>query len=464
MKRLLGPLLAVGIFAASLSLAAEPAGLLVGAAEVDITPAAGTPMGGHYRFRAVDGVIDPLYARAIVVAQDGSYAVLVSLDLATTSRELVTTARRLIKQQTGISGERVLISATHTHTGPQLPRGTLMDEITQVNSPAGRAFNAALPGKIAAAVSEAKARLAPARASAAVGKAEDISFNRRVIRQGVAEAIWQPKQINLAIEKPAGPVDPDVGVLVFDSAESGGKPIAAYLNFAMHPTSLGSGTKVSADYPGVFTRLIRERHGPDMIAAFCNGCCGNINQVDYFTGTRRGHVELGAALADAATESWPQLRPLATFAPRVRSELVRLERRRPTSTEIEHAKDVAARMMTDKLGTVMMAEAVRILDTAAKQDVPLEVEVQSIALADDLAVVALPGEIFVELGLAIKARSPFSQTIIAELANGSMGYVPNREAYPQGNYEVVSARAEAGSGEKLVETALRQLEELKAGK
>ena len=76
----------------------------------------------------------------------------------------------------------------------------------------------------------------------------------------------------------------------------------------------------------------------------------------------------------------------------------------------------------------------------------------------------LPGEIFVELGLAIKAASPFRYTLIAELANGSIGYIPNREAYPQGNYEVVSARGEAGSGEKLVDAALNLLRNLKTAK
>jgi hypothetical protein len=118
-------------------------------------------------------------------------------------------------------------------------------------------------------------------------------------------------------------------------------------------------------------------------------------------------------------------------------------------------------MFTEKLGTVPMAEAVCILETVAKKGVPLTVEVQVIAFSDDVAILSLPGEIFVELGLAIKKASPFRHTFIAELANGSMGYVPDREAYPQGNYEVVSARGEAGSGERLVEVALRLLHEAK---
>lgn len=84
-----------------------------------------------------------------------------------------------------------------------------------------------------------------------------------------------------------------------------------------------------------------------------------------------------------------------------------------------------------------------------------------IALGEDLAWVALPGEIFVELGLAIKKDSPFKHTIIAELANGSIGYVPTRRAYSEGNYEPVSARCAEGSGEMIVEAALRLLRQLK---
>jgi len=108
-----------------------------------------------------------------------------------------------------------------------------------------------------------------------------------------------------------------------------------------------------------------------------------------------------------------------------------------------------------------MVNALKILDVAERRGVPWEAEVQVITLGDRMAWVALPGEIFVELGLAIKAVSPFRYTFIAELANGSIGYIPNLEAYPQGNYEIVSARGEAGSGERLVEAALSLLRELK---
>jgi len=434
--------------------------LKVGGAWVEITPQNGTPMGGYYKFRAVGGVLDPLYAKTIVVEQDGERAAFVVLDLSGTTRPVVAAARKLIAEQSGLPAERVMISATHTHSGPQLPRGSMMDEITKVNAAEGVQFVNTLPTLIAKSVSDAIARLAPARASATIAKTEGVTFNRRVLDQD-GKCIWQPQKIDPATQRPAGPVDPDLGLLVFDSL-SGRQPLAAYVNFAMHPTSVGSGVRVSADYPGVLCRLLRERKGADMITLFANGCCGNLNHTDYFTGTRRNTLQLGTVLADVAMEAWPKLAPQKTFAPRARLTTVTLQRRQFTEEAIAKAKDVTQRMFTENLGTVPMAEAVCTLETIAKKDVPLLADVQAIALSDDVAILSLPGEIFVELGLAIKKASPFRHTFIAELANGSVGYVPNREAYPQGNYEVVSARCEVGSGEKLVETAIALLKEVAA--
>jgi hypothetical protein len=197
-----------------------------------------------------------------------------------------------------------------------------------------------------------------------------------------------------------------------------------------------------------------------MISVFANGCCGNINHTDYITGKRRTTLELGTALADAADAAWPNLKRIDAFKPRVRSEQVTLKRRSFTEAQIAKAKDMAANMFTKNFGTVPMAETVCILETLDKKDKPLLAEVQVIAISNDVAVVALPGEIFVELGLVLKKASPFKHTLIAELANGSIGYVPNKEAYPQGNYEIVSARCEAGSGEKLVKVALKLLGEV----
>jgi hypothetical protein len=121
------------------------------------------------------------------------------------------------------------------------------------------------------------------------------------------------------------------------------------------------------------------------------------------------------------------------------------------------------RLREPKTPFLEKVKALQVLDVAAREGKALEVEVQVIALGDEVAWVSLPGEMFVELGLAIKKGSPFASTLIAELANGSVGYIPDQPAYAQGNYEVVSARCAAGSGELLVEAALRLLKGLKPG-
>ena len=105
-------------------------------------------------------------------------------------------------------------------------------------------------------------------------------------------------------------------------------------------------------------------------------------------------------------------------------------------------------------------DQVRIVTTLHLQTLPsvLSLEVQVLRLSGDTAIVTLPGEIFVELGLAIKRRSPFANTFVVELANDNCAYVPTREAFAQGGYEVENSRIAPGGGEKLVEEALRLLQ------
>lgn len=109
-----------------------------------------------------------------------------------------------------------------------------------------------------------------------------------------------------------------------------------------------------------------------------------------------------------------------------------------------------------------LVRAYRALGVAARNGKPHQVEVQVLALGDDVAWVGLPGEVFVELGLAIKRRSPFPHTFVVELANECIGYIPDRRSYAEGNYEPESSRCAAGSGERLVEASVALLSRLKA--
>ena len=167
----------------------------------------------------------------------------------------------------------------------------------------------------------------------------------------------------------------------------------------------------------------------------------------------------GNILAGAVSEAWPRLAAVKVGALRVRHEMVKLAL--PEITEADRAAARAIARHAKEAKFMDQVQTFKVLDVLDREGKPWEVEVQVIALGDEVAFVSLPGEIFVELGLEIKAASPFKHTQIIELANGSIGYIPNRSAYPEGNYEVVSARCAAGSGEQLVEAAVRMLKQLK---
>jgi hypothetical protein len=330
-------------------------------------------------------------------------------------------------------------------------------ELVGATSDLGRRYTEKLPELIAKSVAEANQKLAPARASIALGKEEGLSFNRRFVMKD-GSVSWNPAKRHPDIARPAGPIDPDVGVVYFDTPKNAA--VATYVNFAMHPDTVG-GEGVSADYPGVLSKLLAGYRGADMVTVFANGCCGNINHRDiHWPDPQKGPAEahrIGTRLAAAVLRTVPDLKPVAADTLRVRSEMVKLPLAPIGEADVAAAKEVVKRVKDPKTKFLDKVRAFKVLDVAARDGKPWEVEVQVVTLGDGLAWVSLPGEIFVELGLAIKKGSPYPHTLLAELANGSIGYIPTKPAYPQGNYEVVSARCAEGSGEMLVEAALRLL-------
>ena len=215
---------------------------------------------------------------------------------------------------------------------------------------------------------------------------------------------------------------------------------------------------------GHLSRLLAETKGREMLTLFALGACGNINHRDIsWADNQKGVQEsfrIATSLAGAINKSWTKLQPFDASKIQTRSEIVKLPLAPINDEDIAKANDVLKRLTDPKTTFTEQVKAFQVLDIAARKGRPLEVEVQVMALGKDVAFVSLPGEVFVELGISIKKASPFKHTIIVELANGSIGYIPNKSAYPEGNYEVTSARCAAGSGEMLVTAALKMLNEL----
>lgn len=456
-SKTIGVMVSVVLFL--ITLGPARAELRVGVAAVKISPPAGTPMAGYYYARGSENVIDDLYAKAAVLDDGGTKVALIVCDLVTLPRKIVLDARRLVEQQTGIPGNNVMMSATHTHTGPVLLRDSARDNPDGGSADPSRKYTLELPSRIAQAVAEANAKLAAVRVSYAKEYEHRLSFNRRYwMRDGTVG--WNPGKLNPNTIRPVGPIDPEVGIVCFDTTDK--KPLLTYVNFAMHADTTG-GTRISADFPGVLARRLTDYRGPDMLTIFANGACGNINHVNVnWAGPQTTPAEatrLGTILAGSVLKAYMDLKPVSGTTLRVRNEVLQLKLAKVSPEDVQEAKAIVEKK--DKAKFMEQVKARKVLDVDRQAGTTLEVEVQVITMGDTLAWVSLPGEIFVELGLSIKAASPFAQTHIAELANGSIGYIPNRSAYAEGNYEVVSARCAEGSGEMLVQAAVKILEQLK---
>lgn len=443
------------------ALATRGTELRVGAAAVPITPPEGIPLAGYYATRLASGTHDDLHAKAIVLELDGARAALVAVDLVTLARPTVEEARRLIANATGVPGDAVMISATHSHTGPLLSGVSVRNATYGGEREMARAYTAALPGRIADAVKRAEAALTPARLSVGLGREDTLPFNRRyVMKDGTVG--WNPGKLNPDIVRPAGPTDPAVPVVLADTPA--GRPLAMYVNYAMHLDTVG-GLQFSSDYAFALGRILAQAMSPEMLTVFTIGCAGDINHVNpALKDSQKGHAEaerIGTVLAAEVLKTSTRLRTVAVDRLRVRHEAVALPLPALAPDDVEKARQLALRIGGSSDPTFLeKVWAFKVLDVHARQGRPHDVEVQVIALGRELAWVGLPGEIFVELGLAIKAASPFRHTVIAELANGSIGYVPTRRAFAEGNYEPVSARCAEGSGERLVDAALRLLQQL----
>lgn len=433
-----------------------------GVAAVKITPPLGTPMAGYYSDRGAEKVHDELLAKALVLEKDGSKIAIISCDLIGIPYEMVTRVREIVEKSTGIPASNIMVSATHSHTGPVIPKKIDRYSVTGKQAEIHAKYLADLPGMIAEAARLANNKLAPGKISLAKGNEETISFNRRFFMTDGTVG-WNPGKLNPMIIKPAGPIDPEVIVLYAETPE--GKPLSTYVNFAVHLDNVG-GNEISADMPYTLSSILSKIKGQEMVTFFAQGCSGNINHINVKTKTpQKGHDEakrIGTVLAGEVIKTYTKLQPVEISGIAAANAIVKLPLPEVKPEELAVAKEVISRQgKTNAPKFLELVNAYKVLDVLDRKGQPLEAEIQVMALGDQCALVTLPGEIFTELGMYIKSRSPYPYTMVVELSNGSIGYVPDRKAYVEGNYEPVSARCGAGSGEILVEKALAMLNELK---
>jgi neutral ceramidase len=454
----------VSAFALSSStpaVAATDSGLRVGRAKVVITPPIGAVMGNSYGITISTGVASHVHAKAVVFESDGLKSAIVACDLISLHQPIVERARALIAERTGVSAERVMLAATHCHTSAQTHPYFISSAEPSARQ-LSESYVAELPKLIAESVRLAEADLQPAKISAGSGREDSISFNRRfLLRDGTVKT--NPGRGNPAAIRPMGPIDPAVGVVYIESAT--GQPLVTIVNFALHVAVMG-GSKISADYPHVLAEALARVKGDAMLTVFLNGMSGNVNHlaVKGPAGFRAEaeSARIGTILAATVLKTYPVLQPIDGSKLQVKRQAVRV----PVGAAPSEAERAAARATVARHGKGAsfpeVIRAWRALDLAQYGAGGFwDSEVNVMGFGRDLALVGYPGDSFVELGLAIKQNSPFALTFVSEQSgSGALSYIPNAKAFPEGSYEVESARVAPGGGEVLANAAIQLLIEL----
>lgn len=467
------------------AIAEEP--LLVGVAQVEITPPLGFPMAGYYHERLATGTLNPLWAKAVVFRQGETQAAWVVCDLTGVATDLSTTVRKRASEATGIPYDHIVVSGTHSHTAPDYYRSLYQhlgpaDEITTETDQERAAYAGRLIDSIVKSLANAQAAAQPVTLLRGSGEqTTPVSFCRRSVMRDGSVRTWVGLKHPDAIRSSA-PIDPEIGLLEIRRA-SDGVPAGLISNFALHLDTVG-GTQWSADYPYSIEQTVRGSLGKDVISLFGTGCCGDINHANPQGGPRLTADAIGSSLGTTILAARPKLTDVKTPQLQVRTRPVPLLLEEVSPSEVQHSLELIKtvnsgqkidffdhvlaykRLVLDQLThSEPHAESGKLISLGISRTLQgvgevLPAEVTTITLGSDVALVFLPGEIFTELGQAIKQASPYPTTMVVELSQTvETIYIPNRHAYAAGGYEVANSLVQPGSGEQLTEAAVALLRE-----
>lgn len=446
-----------------------------GAAAVDITPQQfPLNMPGGFSANPAESAHDPLHARALVLDDGTTALAMVVVDNLGVPPELIVEAKQLASQKTGISVDRMLLSSTHTHSGPSSGGG-------KEGSPEA-AYRQRLLDGIVESIVKAHETRRPAAAGAAAHPLPEEVFNRRwYLKPGkmtpnpfgkMDEVRMNPGTNPEVIDRPAGPTDPDFLVLSIQNEKR--QQIALYASYALHYVGATPRGEISADYFGEFARLMPSRLRGDgtMVAMLANGASGDINNIP-FTVTRpprETFEQVRIVAGKAADAAWFAHRRIETHdrAPKLGmiERQVELRYRRPSEEDIAAARKVLGTKVKEEIEALpRLAQhyAARVLAAAERAEETITVPVQAIRVGD-LAICGLPFEVLVEIGLELREKSPFGETMVIGLANGRHGYLPNPKQHALGGYEtwLGTNTVEVDSSEILTKHLLEMLGELRA--
>ena len=410
--------------------------LLCGASALVMTPEFNVFMPGYFADRRSVGKKDDLYTHAVVLENDGKLLVILSLDAIQTDGSVTRRIRDGIAKRIPVQKNAIMVSSIHIHTGascdpvPEATGGVLTDADK-------RAIDLLVNRTIENAVIAYEKRV-PVTLGFGTGEETRISFRRHHWMKSGAIYTFVTADNAHEVVGYAGEIDYSVGVLRFDGED--GKPVAQIVNFACHPDCVG-GNEYCTDWPGEMRRILNREMGEDMVVCFLNGCCGNVNHIDYQyrqkhpeTGGKRpaDHYKwMGACVAEEVLRINRDLKTDASADTTLDYELVRFReaRRQPTEHDLMAAE--ALLQKPEMLSTSYRTHLEEIKMLHEKPMLAHTVEIQSFRVGD-CGLVALPFEVFADTGLRIKENSPFKYNMIATNTNMNFGYLPTEPAFGGG--------------------------------
>lgn len=465
---LIGPLTSIAA-----DVADKPASpLRAGAAASNVTPPLGLPIVGGWAPTPANHVHDELYAKCIVLDDGHTRLALVIVDNIGMGRDVCDAAKEMIQRHTGIPPEHVLTAGTHTHSSVSARGVNRLVRDKNLGD-----YSAFLAGRIADGVRRAVNNLEPARIGLGRVEVPKEVFNRRYYMKpgtptpnpfgGEDRVVMNPGRGNANILKAAGPTDPEVAWLSIQAAD--GRPIALLANYSLHYVGPSAGAVISADYFGIFGRRIgqlldAERLDPPFVGVMSNGTSGDINNIDWLNKPERrwGPYEKMRQVAETVSQAVHKAHRNVEFRDRVElaavQEELTLAVRKPSDEQVAYARKVLAKPDDAKpYHRHEKTYANRVLQLHESPD-EVSVVLQAFRIGD-LGICAIPFEVFVEIGLEIKSKSPAKRTFVVSHANGTYSYLPTVEQHALGGYEtwLGTSKVEIQAATKIVARLLAML-------
>ncbi len=460
MKRLCILLAVVGCLGLVPAVQAE---LKAGAAVIDISPPKlPVLVNGGMLSRYIDKINTKVHARAIVVSDGKEQLAIVVADSCMMGRDVLDEAKAMASKKTGIATDRMLISATHTHTAPA--------SMGCLGTDADPSYVPFLKEKLVEAIAAAQAAQKPARIGMGKVDAAEFTALRQWIRR--PDRIVEDPFGNMTVRAnmhagakwddavgEAGPEDPDLSLISIQSKD--GKPIAVLGNFSMH---YFGDKDISADYFGLFSEGLKQRISPDsdFVGIMSHGCSGDIYRVDYTVPADQRPKptidEYTNALLDRAMQAYAAIQYQDNADIAMAEKRMTMKYRVPDKQRLEWAQRVMAEVgdRQPKTPTEVYAREQIILHERQQT----EIVVQALRIGD-ITIATTPNETYAITGLKIKAASPLPKCVVIELANGGDGYIPPPEMHAFGGYNTWAARSaglEVQAETKITQAAIDLLE------